>query len=391
MAVGLWLCRRTPEPRRADHTFPHQPRSGPCLPSLPRSPAIVGVSKRWQRVSSSSRQLWRQLHIVDSEPDCDLATSAGPLALLEESRAKLLEARQARWQAAVRAQLAQVGQLVETFAYGMPEGCWEQPSVSLGDVLPLLNAERLVDLSITVSNVDEEEALLLARFTRLTSLAIDACQSCDSVGPILRQLPRLQHLTLGAYGIDERLIDALLPLTGLTCLVSRLSTLRFRLLDQLVRSLWAASSWACCANCCTMYLHLQDLCAAFLPKLLGLSSMQQLHHLSVDAAEMLYEGADQLPVPASFAALQSYCFCAGDELLQASDETSRLQAAASVWLPPGSMLTELHAAHSAAGGRSLSGAELRTAHERAWQHCRWRAARGCRCTARWPAHSWHWF
>lgn len=58
-------------------------------------------------------------------------------------------------------------------------------------------------------------------------------------------------------------------------------------------------------NCCP---SLQDLSAAILPSLVGLSGLQRLHHFSVIVWDGEWPAGDAtlLPVPASCAALQSY-------------------------------------------------------------------------------------
>lgn len=86
-------------------------------------------------------------------------------------------------------------------------------------MLSLLSPESLQELRITATLVEERE-LQLARFTRLTSLTMHTHHGGTGDYAFVRQLPRLQHLALQDIAMDEQLVADLLPLTGLTRLVS---------------------------------------------------------------------------------------------------------------------------------------------------------------------------
>ncbi|PRW57648.1 kinase [Chlorella sorokiniana] len=186
-------------------------------------PAIVGVSKRWSRLCWGSRQLWQRINLRGGEPGPPIATYAAAAAAADEDR--LLETadlqqrqlqRQAAWQAAKCAQLERAGRLAEAVSY----------DDSMAQVLPLaaalqlLSPDTLTKLDLSVQTIQEDQAALLAAFTGLSSLTLHTPQGGSSAWPVLRQLPRLQHLHLGAHRMGEQLIAALLPLTSLTRLAA---------------------------------------------------------------------------------------------------------------------------------------------------------------------------
>lgn len=194
------------------------------------SPAIVGVSKRWWRVCWGSRQLWHSLNLHGGQPDPPIASypaAAGAAPAAADDQVPLMSVaewgkkqhqRLAGWQAAKRAQLERVGHLAEAVTYDDSMG----QLAPLSAMLPMLSPDALTELALNIygGTITAEQASLLAGFTGLTRLTLHTPQGGSSAWPVLQQLPRLQHLHLGAYQMGERLIDTLLPLTGLTSLVS---------------------------------------------------------------------------------------------------------------------------------------------------------------------------
>lgn len=186
----------------------------PTSPTLLRSPAIAGVSKRWWRVCWGSRQLWRDIAITHGNPGSPIATSAtGPRLVSPES----LQQRAENFKAAQRALLARVGRCAEVFT------CHDdafEACIPLSAVLSQLSPAALIDLDLQVPELYTEQAHQLAGFSGLTSLGIHARYSCHGLDATLRQLPRLQWLSLATLQLGDELVATLQTLSTLTRLVS---------------------------------------------------------------------------------------------------------------------------------------------------------------------------
>lgn len=220
---GDWLLCNGSLSCRQLHLFPP-------LPLLPcRSPAIVGVSKRWGRVCWGHRELWRELDlcardVLQPRIDRILAPydpATDPLLRPWEERQLSLQQRVAGWLAAKRAQLERIGGLAETVTLMDVRVTDEaHPTAQLppSAVLPLLSPSVLRSLVLWVPGIQEEDAQMLAGFSRLTILTIQATSGSAAVFAALPRLAQLQHLSLGTRQVDVDL-PALLVLTGLTRLV----------------------------------------------------------------------------------------------------------------------------------------------------------------------------
>lgn len=192
----------------------------PCCPTLLRSPAIVGVSKRWRRVCWGSRRLWRRLIISSQELDApSIASPAAQRPAAETPAARLarLHRRRDGWAEAKRAQLQKIGRLVEAVTVSDYIGWLPIPPSNL---LSLLSPASLVHLHLRVLKFNLQQALRLSNFTRLTRLVIETrTGSWRGISPSLTYLTRLQHLELAGDTSGLEMAD-LQPLRGLTHLVS---------------------------------------------------------------------------------------------------------------------------------------------------------------------------
>ncbi|PRW57577.1 internalin [Chlorella sorokiniana] len=230
-------------------------------------PAIVGVCKRWAWLYWEHSELWRHLTISAEEPDqpsLAAASPSAPLIMFVEHQQAYQQRRLAGWQVAKRAQLQRVGHLVEAATFQDRTELGRGDSrLQISALLPLLSP-TLGALSLPWAR--EEQALLLPRFSQLTSLEIAADGGVSAILPRLGALKRLK-LQGGSHG--SQLATALQQLSALTSL---------------------------------------ELEGCFDADVAHLRRLQQLRHLVLRSNNWPPREPTRPPPPAGFASLESYSF-----------------------------------------------------------------------------------
>lgn len=195
----------------------------------------MGVCKRWANVYWSSTALWRHLTVSLEEPL--VLSPSPPLIMFQEAVEAHRKRRLAGWQAAKRAQLQRVGHLVEAATF--------RGTLQISALLPLLSP-ALGALKLPFAR--EEQALLLPRFSQLTSLEIALDQG---LGPVLPQLAALQRLKIGSGDYGTQFLQALRPLSNLTHLVGCALIVPLGALQA-----WSAiAGWLVACSWCTPRAH----------------------------------------------------------------------------------------------------------------------------------------